>query len=909
MPHVLVIHPVEPSARVRFGLDLLDRALVDAGYTVARSTDQLAAHPDGIRILLGVHGVSGDLAALEQGDILLYNTSAPEGEGFVLSSLPATLTVIAGGSDSGLLYGCQELARRIGDYDDIPRDLDLSESPDLVLRGPAIGLQKTTVEAPRQVYEYPINHERFPWFYDQETWTDLLDLLFAERANVVYLWSGHPFASFVRLADYPEAQEVTDDELRQNRELLAWLTAEADRRGIWIVVKFYNIHIPLPFAQHHGIPLHQPAPTPLTSDYTRQSIAAFVHDFPNVGLYVCLGEVLQGDIYGTEWFVDTILAGVQDGIATSARNELPPVIVRAHAIDLQPVLARALEVYPRLFTEAKFNGESLTTWNPRGKWQGIHRDLAAQGSLHIINIHILANLEPFRFGAVSFIQKSVRAILHRLGSHGLHVYPLFYWEWPLSPDNATPRLRQIDRDWIWYAAWLRYAWRADRDPVTEREHWIGLLATRFGDRDAATAALDAYEAMGQIAPRLIRRIGITEGNRQTLSLGMTMSQLTNAARHRPWADLWESHAPAGERLEEYARREVRGQSHTGETPMSVVQDTRFFAERAMAAIERGRATVRAGHAEYERLGQDAAAIALLEEFYRLRVTAAVDVIAYREAALHGDAAPTERLHRAAELIDRSVLAYERLKTLTDGTYLYANSMQTPQRKVPFPDGAAYSHWRDCLPLYAAEAHNFRANLARLEAGIPSDAPAEAAPVPFEAVRFAVLSDDGEPFIVRPGASVFADADSNLRELATELQGLTGVRVRRDAAFQGQVGLKLRLDEPGHVLVGYFQSADPVWLQVPDLEVDTHADARGGLEPVLRAAAAIDFLPPVNVHAFAFDAGEHTLALGTGAYVVLGVVRADEEFTGRTALGDSDDALTLDWLYEAPAVQEREAVRA
>ena len=415
--------------------------------------------------------------------------------------------------------------------------------------------------------------------------------------------------------------------------------------------------------------------------------------------------------------------------------------------------------------------------------------------------------------------------------------------------------------------------------------------------------------MGQVAPRLVRRLGITEGNRQTLSLGMTMSQLSNAARHRPWADLWDSHAPAGERLEEYARREVLGQPHDGETPVSVVDDTRFFADRAVAAIERGRMAVKAGHAEYERLGQDAAAIALLEEFYRSRVAAAVDIVAYREERLVDEHAPTARLHRAADLIDQSVVAYERLTTLTEHTYLYANSMQTPQRKVPFPDGAAFSHWRDCLPLYAEEACNFRANVARLEAGAPSEAEAESAPGRFEPVPYSLVSGGGEPFTVRPGASVFADADSNLRELAPELEGLTGVRVARDSAFQGPVALRLRLDEPGHILVGYFQSKDPVWLQVPDLEVDTHADARGGLEPVLRAAAAVDFLPSVDVHAFAFEAGEHTLSLGAGAYVVLGVVRADQVFTGRTALGESDDALTLDWLYEAPAVESREVVRA
>jgi hypothetical protein len=896
VPEMIISQPAQPSSRMRFAVDLLVPSLEAAGYEVvtAASASASAQSP---RILVGVRGSSPEIEKLERQEILLYNTGAPGRDGFYLASLPGRLTVVVGESESGALYGCQELARQIAALGDVPRTLDRGESPDLVLRGPAIGLQKTTVEAPRQVYEYPINRERFPWFYDRRTWIDLLDLLLSERANVIYLWSGHPFSSFVRLPDYPEAQEVTDDELAENRELLSWLTSEADKRGIWIVVKFYNIHIPLPFAEHHRIPLHQPAPTALTSDYTRKSIAAFVEDFPNVGLYVCLGEVLQGDIYGTGWFIDTILAGVKDALRRTDRAEAPPVIVRAHAIDLQPVLGKALHEYPRLFTEAKFNGESLTTWNPRGKWQGIHRDLAAQGSLHIVNIHILANLEPFRFGAVSFIQRAVLAIRHRLQSHGLHLYPLFYWEWPLSPDNVEPRLRQIDRDWVWYAAWLRYAWRADRDPEAEREYWTGRFATFFGSSEAGAAALQTYESMGNVAPLLIRRLGITEGNRQTLSLGMTMSQLTNAARHRPWADLWESHAPSGERLEEYARREARGEAHEGETPMTVVDDARYFAQHALAAVEGGLEHVRANWDEYARLASDAEAIALMAEFYRLRVLAATEIVVYRERLPEGRAT-LDGMRRAADLMDESVAVYRRLSDLTERTYLYANSMQTPQRKVPFPDGKEFSHWRQCLPLYADESRNFRANLERLTADDQGRESLPATPAQFTPVPFELLHGEAETFTVMPGQSAFADTDSNMREVAPELSGLTGIRLEREAALDKQLSVTLRLAEPAHVLVGYFQSRDSVWLQVPNLEVDTHADARGGLEPVLRSAVAVDFLPDVNVHAFAFEQGDHVLGLGRGAYVILGVVSSAQQFTGRTALGEPDARASLDWLYES-----------
>ena len=45
---------------------------------------------------------------------------------------------------------------------------------------------------------------------------------------------------------------------------------------------------------------------------------------------------------------------------------------------------------------------------------------------------------------------------------------------------------------------------------------------------------------------------------------------------------------------------------------------------------------------------------------------------------------------------------ERLAELTDRTYLYACSMQTRQRKIPFTDGSAFGHWTQCLPEYEKE---------------------------------------------------------------------------------------------------------------------------------------------------------------------------------------------------------------
>src|SRR5512135_3730104 len=117
---------------------------------------------------------------------------------------------------------------------------------------------------------------------------------------------------------------------------------------------------------------------------------------------------------------------------------------------------------------------------------------------HLVNVHILSNLEPFRYGAQRFIHRCVQASRDRLGATGLHLYPLSYWNWPYSPDIADPQLRQWDRDWIWFEAWARYAWNPDIPEAEDHAHWVGRLGKFYGcDETAAAKILDAYNAAGE----------------------------------------------------------------------------------------------------------------------------------------------------------------------------------------------------------------------------------------------------------------------------------------------------------------------------------------------------------------------------------------------------------------------------
>jgi hypothetical protein len=890
-----------PQPRVHFGIEYLKNTLEDFGFFVEESNTEWSIEQyrnvNSWKIYIGNRNQSEFIKQLEKEEILLYNTYSPTGEGFYLASLPGRLLVISSESDSGALYGCQELAHLIRKKGEIPNNLGFGEGPDMVLRGPALGLQKTTWEPPRQTYEYPITPDRFPWFYDKDLWLDWLNRLFENRSNILYLWSGHPFSSLVKLQDYPEALEVTEEEYLMNTSLFRWLTEEADKRGIWVVVKFYNIHIPLPFAEKHNLKLHQPKPLPLTSDYYRKSIAEFVRSYPNVGLMVCLGEALQGHLYGIEWFTETILPGVLDGIQTINNKELPPIILRAHAIQPEKVIEKALPLYPNLYTMAKYNGESLTTWTPRGDWQKIHQNLSALKTVHIINVHILANLEPFRYGSPSFIHKSMKAGKYRLGANGLHLYPLFYWDWPYSPDQTTPRLRQMDRDWLWFDAWARYAWKTDLHPETEQLYWVEKLGEHFGNDKAGNFILEGLDASGECAPKIIRRIGITEGNRQTMSLGMTMSQLTNPERHRPWKDLWESHSPEGERLPEYILREIQDEAHIGETPIDMIEEVERDADRAVEAIEKAKPYVTKNKEEFEQIENDMNAIRAMVYSYTNKVRAAIQVLLYKHAPKNSLLEKVEILEEGVPYLKQSLDWYKKLTAITEKSYLFANSMQTPQRKVPLPDGGRYDHWRDCLPIYEKEFQNFILNVEMLKNGeIPME---EHIIEHFREVPFTVHSENVETYKIEKPAKVFTDVDLPLMNFAEELTGLTALRFSQALANETDVNIDIEFSGTSYVLVGYFNSSDEQWLQPPNLEIDTHADYRGGVMPILRKGIEVFAYPSVNVHAYRYETGRHLLSFGKGSYLILGIISAAQDLPDREVEYSNSSAGTLDWLYESP----------
>lgn len=828
---------------------------------------------------------------------IYFDYTAGKKEGFSIVTKNNT-TNIKGSDASGLLYGCLEFAAQLKKLKAYPKTLNITDAPEMVLRGQCIGLQKSTYLPGRNVYEYPYTPETFPWFYDKKLWLQVLDSMVENRMNSLYLWNGHPFASLVKLKDYPYAVEVDDTTFKKNEEMYSFITKEADKRGIWVIQMFYNIIVSKPFAEYHHIKTQERERhiIPVIADYTRKSIAAFVEKYPNVGLMVCLGEAMEGvgndDI---EWFTKTIIPGVQDGLKALEKKEEPPIVLRAHDCDAPAVMKAALPLYKNLYTEAKFNGEALTYPTPRGEWAKLHQTLSHLGSVQIENVHILANLEPFRYGSPDFIQQSVIGMHEQMGGNGLHLYPqASYWDWPYSADSVAggKRLLQIERDWIWYKAWSRYAWKAKRNRTDEIKYWSKLLADKFGCSMAdGRKILTAYEESGEIAPKLLRRFGITDGNRQTLTLGMLMTQLINPYRYGLFTLLYDSEAPEGEMLLDYADKEWKGLKHMGETPVEVDEAVKGNAIKAMEAIKN--IAAKKNKEEFERVRSDVKSYHAMAFHFAYKTAAALSVLRYKYSNNIKD------LEDAEKLLDRSVAVYKELVRLTADTYRYANSMQTQQRKIPMRgvDGT-YKHWKEMLPVFEKELSTFRHKIDSLKNNAGKTA-VTAKPFTNATVQAAV-----NYIGLETGAAIFPDTALVIKNVAAELKGIKAVSIPFKQMQQTAKEISFTTGKPVKILVGYFKTqrgaftTDTVYLKAPELETNASADDYGQAEIKISNAIAIEGMPPVNVHVYSFKPGTHTLKLEKGVCLVLGFVDGDTVVPVYDAglMGDLRNK-NMDWLFE------------
>lgn len=419
--------------------------------------------------------------------------------------------VVEAATPAGLIYGSQAVVR--GDVHE-----GKLEQPKFEIRGTTLWIEGAVSGKRITPYSSQFDAGKFPWFFDRSFMTRYLDAMANARYNTIFVWASHPFPNILELQEYPNATNLTHEQLKQNQEQFRWFTAECQRRNIKVLLHFYNIHLPDGLKDQFKAEPSWGAsavtkPTPEIACYYRYILDCYFKEFSNVGLYICPGETL-GSSYQLEWFRDVLFASA----IKSGKN--PLIVIRDWTMNMDFRL-KISTLYENTYSELKHNDETFTSPVPdrrHEQWRGVLRG-------HIINLHgPPMDLQPMRWGSPVLISETVGEWLKLGFVKGAEIYALSCFDWPYTQDKLMPEqfgyreqvkgpvLLSLNRDLIYYDAFGRYLWGVDNNESEELEYWEEYLGRKYNSPAAGKALYQWYLLTGPISPGMQSLTAVKFGN-------------------------------------------------------------------------------------------------------------------------------------------------------------------------------------------------------------------------------------------------------------------------------------------------------------------------------------------------------------------------------------------------------------
>jgi hypothetical protein len=279
------------------------------------------------------------------------------------------------------------------------------------------------------------------------------------------------------------------------------------------------------------------------------------------------------------------------------------------------------------------------------------------------------------------------------------------------------------------------------------------------------------------------------------------------------------------------------------------------------------------------------------DFFSEKVKAAILVLRYSYSNEIAD------LDKALPHLEKSIEHYETLVKLTKDHYLYANSMQTAQRRIPIGgDDGNNKTWAELLPHYERELANFKRNLELLKSSKDGKIVTKEGKS-WQTAEVTLLSESKGTYAVKNGTKVYGTAISEFTKVAPELQNLKGIAFDETAQNEKGTQLKFKNTKAVKLVVGYFNSDQKRFLFPPSLETDAAGNAHGQAEVILASAMNLKELPRINIHTYTFQPGENKLDLGKGRVLILGFIDANQTITTRdVGYIDANEKGAVDWLF-------------
>lgn len=418
--------------------------------------------------------------------------------------------VVIGADEKGAMYGTLDVAEQLkANGGNLQLIKEKKEEPRLSFRGIKFNL-------PFMAYRSSISLTQQDYLVrDPKFWEAFLDMMAANRYNVLSLWSLHPYHYMIRAKNFPEACPFDDVELLAMKQFWTNLFKMAHDRGIQTYIINWNTFVSPSFALAHkkdGVIQYSVTPafggnqdtTKLVEQYTRETITQVINEYPDLdGLGITIGEGMGGRTpqQRRDWLDRTIFAGMKaanrkikfvyraplsantgSGGSTSEENDIAS---RKHVESLDVTDAFVEFKYnwshghssPKLFM---VHGGKLTDkyYNPfptkyKYVWTVRNEDFyrLRWGNSDFIREFIKNNGEAYVAGC--FIGSEIfTPALDYTSLSG----PFKTWDY------------HFQRQWLWYAMWGRLMY----DEKTPDATFEQMLAAKYG-KGTGPAALQAWK--------------------------------------------------------------------------------------------------------------------------------------------------------------------------------------------------------------------------------------------------------------------------------------------------------------------------------------------------------------------------------------------------------------------------------
>lgn len=445
----------------------------------------------------------------EQAHRLYPEANKLAAEGYQLVHQNGKLLII-GADEKGAMYGTLDVAEQLQhNGEDLRQVQEKKEEPRLNFRAIKFNL-------PIVAYRSSLSlTQQENVVFNLKFWESFLDMMAADRFNILSLWSMHPFHYMVKSKSFPEACPFDDMEMKAMKNFWSALFKMAHDRGIETYIINWNIFVPPSFAHAHQVALYSVGrsqastsngdTSKIIEQYTRETITQVIDEYPDLdGLGITIGERMGGMTpeQRRQWLDRTIFAGIKaasrkikfvyraplsantgSGGSTSEENDAQS----RHHIEQQDMLAATYVEFkfnwshghssPRLFIvhggklTDKYYNPFLTTY--KYVWTVRNEDFyrLRWGNSDFIREFIKNNGQEYVAGCF-------------LGSE-VFTPAMDYTSLP-GPHKTWDY--HFQRQWLWYAMWGRLMY----DPLTPDAVFEQMLADKYG-KGTGPDALQAWK--------------------------------------------------------------------------------------------------------------------------------------------------------------------------------------------------------------------------------------------------------------------------------------------------------------------------------------------------------------------------------------------------------------------------------